>query len=73
MEVIKVCPDPSCEAVYHNCYIKHTRCNDCGGRIMKINETTYWKKFSNNWFQYDFITGEYYRPVKKERQLKLEL
>lgn len=62
--LIKVCPDPGCEAVFHNCPKKHTKCNDCGGRIMQINEDTFWKKFSNNWFQYDFETGEYYRPSK---------
>lgn len=61
--VIKVCPNPGCEAVYHNCPKKHTKCNDCGGHIMFINEDTYKKKFSNNWFQYDFETGEYYRPL----------
>ena len=33
---------------------------------MKINEETYWKKFSDNWFQYDFLTGEYFRPEKTE-------
>ena len=64
--IIKVCPDPACEAVYHNCPKKHTKCNDCGGRIMQINEKTYWRKFSNNWFQYDFKTMEYFRPVSGE-------
>lgn len=59
---IKVCVDPGCEAVFHNSPKKHTRCNNCGGRIMSINESTYWKKFSYNWFQYDFLTGAYYRP-----------
>lgn len=71
--VIKVCPDPCCEAVYHNCPVTQTRCNDCGGNIMKINEDTYWRKFSNNWFQYDTITGEYHRPTKINQQIQLTI
>lgn len=71
--LIKVCPDPGCEAVWHNCPKKHTKCNDCGGNIMQINEDTFWKKFSNNWFQYDFETGEYFRPQKPIVQLSLDL
>ncbi len=70
--IIKVCPDPGCESVWHYCPIKHTKCNDCGGRIMKINEDTFWKKFSKNWFQYNFETGEYFRPLKIEPQLSLD-
>ena len=31
--LIKVCPDPGCEAVYHNCAKKQTKCIDCGGNI----------------------------------------
>ena len=69
--LIKVCPDPHCEAVYHNCPKKHTRCNDCGGHIMEINEETFWRKFSDNFFQYDFETGEYHRPEKPVQQLSL--
>ena len=61
LNFIKVCPDPSCEAVWHNIPKTYTKCNDCGGRVMLINENTFWKKFSNNWFQYDFQTGEYYK------------
>lgn len=72
-ELVKVCPDPKCEAVYHNCPKEHTRCNDCGGNIIQINKDTFWKKFSMNWFQYDFLTGEYYRPQKEGQQLSLDL
>lgn len=61
--LIKVCPDPGCEAVFHNCPQKQTKCLDCGGRIMRINKETYWKKFSQNFFQYDFKTQKYYRPI----------
>lgn len=60
--LIKVCPDPHCDAVWHNCPKEQTKCLDCGGNIMLINEPTYWKKFSENFFQYDFPTHEYFRP-----------
>ena len=40
---------------------------------MLINEDTFWKKFSKNWFQYDFKTGEYFRPEKNIVQLSLDL
>jgi hypothetical protein len=70
---IKVCPDPQCEAVYHNCPIKHTRCNNCGGWIKRIDNDTYWRKFSTIFFQYDFSTMEYYYPIKNVNQLSLFL
>lgn len=70
--LIKVCPDPGCEAVWHNIPGSHTKCNDCGGRVIRVNEETFWKKFANNWFQYDFMTGDYYRPEKEVRQLYLD-
>ena len=62
--LIKVCPDLHCEAVYHNVQAKQTRCKNCGGWIIKINDKTYWKKFSENFFQYDYTTEEFYRPEK---------
>jgi hypothetical protein len=69
MSLIKVCPNPQCEAVWHNIPREYTKCNDCGGRVMIINLDTYEKKFSNNWFQYDFNTGEYFRIEKPFQQL----
>jgi hypothetical protein len=72
-DLIKVCPDPGCEAVWHRVPKSYTKCNDCGGRIMLINETTYWSKFSNNWFQYNFLTGEIFRPEKQSLQLLIDL
>lgn len=39
----------------------------------EMDEDTFWKKFSNNWFQYDFESGEYYRPKKPVEQLSLDL
>jgi hypothetical protein len=68
--LIKVCPDPGCEAVWHNIPKSHTKCNDCGGRVMIINQNTYFKKFSDNYFQYDFKTGNYYR-LQNQWQLSL--
>lgn len=69
--MIKVCIDPSCEAVYHNCPKQETRCKDCNGLIVMINEKTYWKKFWCNFFQYDFKTEEMYRPIPKVKQLMI--
>lgn len=66
LELIKVCGDPHCDAVWHNCPKSHTKCGDCGGNIMAINEETYWKKFSGYHFQYDFNTGEIFRPSKSQ-------
>jgi hypothetical protein len=70
--IVKVCPDPGCEAVWHNIPKSYTKCNDCGGRVMLINEKTFWDKFSNNWFQYDFETYQYFRPQKPIVQLSLD-
>ena len=56
--IIKVCPDPTCEQVHHNCDKKASYCSNCGHRIMEINEKTYLKKFVRNPFQVDFKTDE---------------
>ena len=72
LSLVKVCPDPGCEAVWHNIPQAYTKCNDCGGRVMLINENTYWNKFSNKWFQYDFETGNYFRPQKSNVQLSID-
>jgi hypothetical protein len=69
--LIKICANPHCEAIFHNIPKLHTRCNDCNGWIIIINEKTYWKKFSKNWFQYDFNTGKLYRPKKQIEQLTI--
>lgn len=63
--VIKVCPDPHCEAVYHNCPKKVTHCNDCGGHIITVNLETYQKKFVEKFYQYDWKSMDYYRPQLK--------
>lgn len=59
---IKVCGDPHCEAVYHNCPEKVTHCTNCNGWLKKVNQATYELKFKGHYFQYDYPTGEYYRP-----------
>lgn len=74
---IKICPDPQCEAVYHNIPKKVTYCFDCGGNIIEINESTYNKKFADNFFQYDFQKKDHegypviFRP-SKVRQLAFD-
>ena len=66
--VIRVCPEPCCEAIYHNCNPKIKHCIDCGGGTRKINESTYWKKFSNSFFQYDQSTMQFFRPKKQTNE-----
>jgi len=68
--MIKVCANPHCEEVAHNIDEKEKHCRSCGMRLLKINKQTYDLKFSNNWFQYDYQTGEFFRP--QTNQLKLE-
>lgn len=58
MSIIKICVVPGCESVAHNCNDKPTYCDNCSGRMIKINEKTYLKKFVRNPFQYDFKTNE---------------
>lgn len=58
--MIKVCGDPCCSAVFHNCKEENKKCLDCGGRIMRINEKTYRSKFQNFYFQYDYQTQAYF-------------
>ena len=66
LDLIKICGNPHCDAIFHNIPKKHTKCLDCGGNLKIINEKTYWKKFSNYWFQYDFLTQEYFKPIKND-------
>lgn len=71
--MIKICGDPCCEAIFHNVEKKNKKCNDCGGRIILINDDTYKKKYASNFFQYDYKSMDYYRPEQKviNHQLKL--
>lgn len=61
---IKICPNPHCEAIYHNIQKKVTKCIDCNFNIIIINKKTYYKKFYNYFFQYDYNTMNLYRPQK---------
>jgi len=70
---IKVCPNPQCDAVYHYCVVSNRYCPDCGTRIMFIDDTTYWNRFSKRDFQYDIRTMEYYYPKQITNQLSLKL
>jgi hypothetical protein len=63
--MIKICPNPNCSEVYHNCKVTDKKCKNCGCRIMKINNETYRKKFSWLYWQYDYQTGQLYRPDTK--------
>ena len=60
--LIKVCPDPGCGAVYHNCKVEDKKCKDCGGSIKMINQETHKRKFADWFWQYDYQTMEYLRP-----------
>lgn len=71
--LIKVCVEFGCESVYHNCPEKIKKCEFCGGSIKMINQDTYFKKFSDRFYQYNQPTGEYFRPQKTKPQLTLEL
>ncbi len=62
MKTTKVCIDPHCEEVAHNIEKKETRCRNCGMLMVEIDQKTYLQKFASNYFQYDYQTGEIYRP-----------
>ena len=66
--MIKVCPNPQCSAVYHNIEKADTRCPNCESQLVRIDNETYWKDYAKSWYQYDFKTGEYFRP--KDPDLK---
>ncbi|MFK5880111.1 MAG: hypothetical protein QM478_11540 [Flavobacteriaceae bacterium] len=61
--LIKICVDPICGDVYHNVNYMQKYCLNCGGRMIKINEKTYFKKFSYSPHQFDYQTGEPYYPL----------
>lgn len=58
MPKIKVCIDPQCGQVAHNCDKKETRCRNCGMILVAINEKTYLAKFADEFFQIDHNTDE---------------
>ena len=69
--MIKVCIDPHCEEVAHNIEKSEKRCRSCGMKMVEINEKTYRDKFSNNFFQFDYQTGQYFRPKIEGKQYEL--
>jgi len=62
--MIKKCPDPGCETIYHNCTKKDKKCLNCGGSIKVINESTFLRKYKNWFFQYDCVTDKIFRPYE---------
>jgi hypothetical protein len=60
--LIKKCPDPFCDAIFHNCKISDKKCKNCGGSIKMISVDTFQKKYVNWYFQYDYLNENYYRP-----------
>jgi hypothetical protein len=72
MSLIKKCVQPGCEAIFHNCPKKQTKCKDCNGSMIIINRDTYFKKYYTWFWQYDFNTMEFYRILNKQ-QLNLNL
>jgi hypothetical protein len=63
--MIKECPDPGCETIYHNCTEKDKKCLNCGKFIKMINENTFLRKYKNWFFQYDYVTDEIFRPYEQ--------
>jgi len=63
--MIKVCINEHCDEVAHNIKQSEKRCRNCNGILVKINQKTYEDKFSKNWFQYDYETGELIHQQKK--------
>lgn len=75
MSAIRVCINPHCEAIMHNCSPAHTRCPDCDTYAVAINYDLFFKKYRNHYFQYNMNTGEIFRfpaqPNKKQLALSL--
>lgn len=75
MRVLKVCINPHCDAVAHNCLKKETHCRDCDLGLVEIDKETYQKKYINNYFQYDYSndTGDIVTPAKMGYSLQMNL
>lgn len=74
MRKIKVCPDPQCEEVALNCNTKETRCRNCGGWLIAIDQKTYEKKFQYSCFQIDYSSTEYsWIPPKVKQNIQYSL
>lgn len=73
---LKVCIDPHCEAVWHNCpsgYKKATHCPECDMILVAINEETYRKKFAGNYFQYDYPTRTLIPPEQRGKYVQADV
>lgn len=55
---VKVCGNPCCEEIAFEIEKSETRCRNCNGRMISINKQTYLKKFTTNYFQYNYKTGD---------------
>lgn len=64
MQVIKVCINPHCDAIWHNCPKEKPRCKDCDCKVVEINNETYLKKYSNSILQFDYHTGNLFTKTK---------
>lgn len=75
MICLKVCIDPHCEEVAHNCDKKETRCRNCGMILIEINEKTYKNKFINNFFQVDYSKqdGGFVKPSEMGYSTQLQM
>ena len=71
--MIKVCTDPQCEEVAHNIEKDETRCRNCYGLMVEIDQSTYQKKFMDSYFQYDYSTGKLVRPSELGYSIQMEM
>jgi hypothetical protein len=66
-KVIKVCMNPMCDEVAHFIEKAEKRCRNCNTRMIAIDEKTYWAKYAENYFQYDYRTGDFYYPARNSQ------
>lgn len=77
-DLIKVCVDETCLAVYHNISVNDKRCHNCDGKLIRIDENTWYKKFNLHPFQIDYQTRDFYKRVKdipniKQREFQTDM
>lgn len=53
---VKICVEDGCLEVAHNCSDENKYCNNCGKRMIRINQKTYEKSFSWRPNQFDYST-----------------
>lgn len=59
MKVIKVCINPTCGDVAHNCPKNETRCRNCDYRLVEINKELYIRKYLFDPCQIDYDTDQF--------------